>query len=666
MDSREDDMKFMLTHYVLTRARQYYETYEFENLLGTAIGRFASKKDSSENNETLENNESLESNESIENIENKDFHCYSIDERVINLYPNYKQTDHRFESFLYKLYSLITSTSMFTTNLPRALIRRNLLLLYSQTFKFPDIKFFSPLFFDEFINSFFNDTTYDTSENNDFINSLAITLALIYRHQHYEQYFKHSPYDPKLSNNVTFIEKYPLTIIPRDLQAKLTKPSKYFAEIKSNLTFSNKTNYYCYEIDGNEVPVICKHEYMLYNEDPLDKIANECYQHGKCKFCNVDLVAYHEKPKEVLHPTSISIIYQFINCLNDHVDEIRLLNYISSLLSDELSEYHDINLSKEAAFTSIFLLKLYALTKPTVNYNSKINIFSARAKDNCASVGWTTQHIQKIIHDEEIFESLKEAPLIIKNFYPSNFYEKHPEMYIISTMFEDIHYLGDTLKPETKLQEIYLSGNIENFNRGVRDHTLQKYALTKLSLNGEVEGKDRRSYITITEDNSAKLFFERIWFNYCPVLGLHRFSKNQKKCDGCGINDDGSNVRETFQKYSTTISSLYSVSINTPQNIPITKHSKNVLKEIDSLEADPFPNMTILKEELLKEMINHDAEIINFLQTFLKINLSPGENTMDYILKVLTYLSKNNYSEELLYCEMINICFSVNNILKII
>jgi hypothetical protein len=57
--------------------------------------------------------------------------------------------------------------------------------------------------------------------------------------------------------------------------------------------------------------------------------------------------------------------------------------------------------------------------------------------------------------------------------------------------------------------------------------------------------------------------------------------------------------------------------------VPITKQSKIILKEIDSSYPNPFPTITTLKEELLKKMINHDIEIIQFLQSYVKTKLTP-------------------------------------------
>jgi hypothetical protein len=632
------DEQLALIHSVLAASRKDYTVYEFRNI-------YAELLDKLKNNQTNEDT-------SIPD-EAQDIVALSSANGMINVYINYVPTDKTRENFLFNLYRLSDSRGcIYSTNQARGDIRRNIIikkskLLYSYDLLFP--KFVSPVFDNAFENAEFADT-----------------LAHFFHRQHFEQFLKKNLIEYNDTHNMNE-SKHVIVNIPKEMQLKLLKPGKFFSEISSLLHLSKESNFYTYSISGQEIPVLCKHEYMLYNNEPLDKIADECYKFGKCKFCNQELVAYHERGKEMLHPASYNIIYQFIECFNEHIDETRLLNYICNILIDELKPYTDITSVKELAFTSVFLLKIHTLTKGVILYNSHFHSFQGRIKENCANAGWPWTTVQRIVGDENEFTGLKDCLEIVKSFRPMNLYEQHPDISIVSALFEKVCNLGDKLVATTKIQEIYLKGEVVAFNRAITDNVYKNWNMKKYfdpKSRKITVSKVTRTSIDKQPSRTSLNFFQRVWFSYCPAGGVHNFVK--KICKHCGIDDAGSNLSTVFQKYEHVISNLYSE----PYAVPDIKKERprDIIKELAAEEPIPFPTLnTNMLERLIAEIPNHDTEIIKFIKSALSLpSITLPENVLDFILKALTYMGKNKFSEQVIYQELINICFPIRNMLNII
>jgi hypothetical protein len=349
------------------------------------------------------------------------------------------------------------------------------------------------------------------------------------------------------------------------------------------------------------------------------------------------------------------------------MDEIRLLNYICNVLTDELKQYENITPAKELAFTSVFLLKIHHTTRAAISYKSRFHLLESRIKESCANVGWAWSKVQHIIADENELTGLKDCLEIIKSFRPLNLYEEHPDISIISALFEKVCNLGDKLVAKTKIQELYLKGEVVEFNRAIVDNSYKNWNMKKYfnpkTRKISVTNVSRTS-IDIHPSRNSLNFFKKVWSNYCPAGGVHKFVK--KVCKFCGIEDSGNNLQEVFQTYEHVISNLYSE----PYNIPDIKKqpSRDVLKELATEEPNPFPNSnTAIRDRLLAEIPNHDTEIIRFIKSALSLpSITLPENILDFILKALTYMSKNKFSEQQIFQELINICFPIKNMLNII
>jgi hypothetical protein len=327
-----------------------------------------------------------------------------------------------------------------------------------------------------------------------------------------------------------------------------------------------------------------------------------------------------------------------------------------------------VELEKELAFTSVFLYKLYFMTKDVIKYNSRqINKVISLIKDHCAAIGWALTTIQNILNDITQFPVLEKASEAIRSLFLTNIIT-YPETSPTSVLFEKVCHVGDNLTAKNKIQEIYLKKEMKNFNEAFLDILKKTWKFNRLQkLMKQKKYQANKSFKNNISQATSKRdisFFRSVWIFYCPVEGTHDF-KN-KICKFCGISSDGENVDEIFNKNIDKITNYYVHSVHIPEySLPKVKNT--VLEEIDKLQPNPFGTINSnMKDKLLQEIQNNEQPAIKFIESLTNTKIKIPENINNYILKGLTYLTKNYLNEKDVFNELANLYFSVNDILTII
>ena len=211
------------------------------------------------------------------------------------------------------------------------------------------------------------------------LNSYALMMAYKIKHGNYSKYKCNKSITAYNSPKIKI--KYDITLIPKDLQNKFNKPGRYFDEIKNVLKLDKDTGFYSYYLESSKIPILCTHEYMIYDGKPLAEVSISCYKKGKCKYCGQELNAYHEQLKESLPPKIYDLIYKYMETINENIEESSLMFTLFSLIYDSIK----INVDKAdvknydasiIAFTGLYLYAVYVKTKDSIKYNMKINKFS--------------------------------------------------------------------------------------------------------------------------------------------------------------------------------------------------------------------------------------------------------------------------------------------------
>lgn len=481
-------------------------------------------------------------------------------------------------------------------------------------------------------------------------------------------------------------ELYELTLIPKDLQAKFNKPAKYFEEIKPLLTL-NSDGFYTYNLNGVMIPVLCTHEYMIYEGKSLSLVSLECYKDGKCKYCGQDLLAYHIQYKEAFPPKVYDLIYKYMNTINENIEETSLLNALFLLLHDAIDNNVTGSNVKNydtavVAFSALYLYSIYMKTKNDISYNNKINRFIDSAKNYWSEIGWTDQDIDEALKNENINSNLANITDIIKEkIYTTEF--KFIDQLPIAVLFNTIVALKDyySITATTPSQKLWNSGEagMSRFYSILRcaylslwGNVLFKNILSKLQ-NKHIPIISSRFNIVTTVVKNGQRFFNSTCLYYCPVNHIHEWSL-KKECLHCGLKANKSNVSIVYDKYQHAINNsfLQQPKILPPERFLLDKihHVKDILAYDANGLFEKYINIdnTILRNAILKSMDQLDRvkEYIKFISVVTTIDISELNAIDDkktLILKALSFIiDKGIKSKENVIAEIKNITFKMSNI----
>lgn len=481
-------------------------------------------------------------------------------------------------------------------------------------------------------------------------------------------------------------EVYGLAVIPKELQLKFDRPGKFFNEFKQLLTLNPDDGFYTYNLNGMMIPILCTHEYMLYEGKSLSLISLECYKNGKCKYCGQELLAYHIQFRETLPPKVYDLIYKYMNTINENIEETALLNVLFQLLHDAIDKNVTGNNVKNydtaiIAFTALYLYIIYMKTKNDISYNSKINNFIDSANNYWTEVGWTDKDIEEAIDDENICSNLSNITEIIKEkIYTNEF--KFIDLLPVAILFNTIIALKDyySIAANTPSQKLWKSKEgMKRFNLLLRSAYLSlwgnvifKNSLSKLQ-NKHILISSSRFDIKPTVVKYGQRFFDSTCLYYCPVNHIHEWSL-KKECLHCGLKFNKSNVSEVYNKYQYIINNSF---LQHPKTLPSERfhldklhHVKDILAYDANSLFEKYINIdnAILRNVILKSMDHLDRvnEYIKFISVVTTIDISELNAIDDkktLILKALSFIiDKGIKSKENVIAEIKNITFKISNI----
>ena len=482
-------------------------------------------------------------------------------------------------------------------------------------------------------------------------------------------------------NSPRIKEKYKITLIPKDLQHKFNKPSKYFEEIKTVIELNEENGFYSYHLDNLSIPILCKHEYMIYAGKPMREISLECYMNGKCKYCGQEINAYHEQIKELLPPKIYDLIYKYMATINENIDESSLMNVLFSLVYDSIKtnidstnvDNYDASI---VAFTALYLYVVYMRTKDSINYNIKIAKYIDSAKKYWAEIGWTNEVIEKSIKDSSTFSNMTNIDQIIREKIYTNdisFLDVLP----VSIMFNKSVHPKDynNLEANTQIQKMWKSGidKMIDYNKLFYKSVLSKWKFTCVdnvinkikSINTTFKLAD----IKLPPMKNGEKFFYMTCENYCPVSNFHAWEKNT--CKYCGMKKDLSNKKDVYNKFEFNINNSY---LQKPSTIDDEKMKIDKLyskAQIEKYKAeDLFTKYLVINNYVLKQSLEKSIndciyidDIMKFISTLTTIEINELTKTSEFIKKSLCFIIDNHIKDiNEVMNELKNIYFKIKNI----
>lgn len=445
--------------------------------------------------------------------------------------------------------------------------------------------------------------------------------------------------------------------IPSDLQAKLWKVSKYFSEIKPLLVYNPDNGYYCYETDGVRIPVLCTHEYMALNGDPLDQISLKCYLDGKCKYCDQEISAYHNLYNDDLPPIIYSLILRFIETIIDDVDidalNISLFDNVYAMITRLRKANSSFTDGQITALTSIYLHKIYLTCKDEVNFNlQKIAKYNDSMAKYCSAIGWSGNIIKQVIDDTKYLPNTDIMLPLIKGFtYTTKL--KYTETLPLSILFnKNINPSTDyKLDPKTMMQKLYVEGKIGLLNEALQTARAKLWDMTKVAdVVKKFESVDIKGTITsirLTVAKNGQHFFDTVHKWYCPVrdCNLHDFAN--KVCKYCGYKADGSNKQEIYNKYqiiiNTQCTSKPAVDLASIFN-DRREDPKKAIQKYDPKQVFTSTYVGIKDSSLIELLTNGFNEkkyylpLIKYFQIAMRCDITMEEMSEDFIKRCLCYI----------------------------
>ena len=510
----------------------------------------------------------------------------------------------------------------------------------------------------------------------------ACMMAYKIKHGKYTKYICKSSPTKYISPLIK--SKYNITLIPKDLQNKFNKPGKYFDEIKNILKLDQENGFYSYQLENTKIPILCTHEYMIYEGKPLSEVSIKCYKKGKCKYCGQELSAYHEQVKENLPPKIYDLIYKYMSTINENIEESSLMYTLFSLIYDSIKENVDRTDVKNydasvVSFAALYLYVVYVKTKGSINYNNKINKFLDSAKKYWTEVGWTTEIIENATKNTTMFSNMSNITELIREKIYTNkitFLDLLPVSVLFGEKVEPKDY--DKLEAKTKMQKLWKSGEnkIKQFNDLFNNTLLSLWKFQSIKNSVEVIGGEKINTSfeifnvkSSTVKNGEKFFFETCE-TYCPASEFHEWSE-KSMCKKCGLKKDKSNKKEIYDKYQIEINNSY---LQKPHVLADERFKIDKLfskEQIDAYQADDlFKKYLIIDNHILKQSLEKSIndklyldEILKFISTMTTIEIKKLDDSPDFIKKSIGFIiDKKIKSENEVLNELKNIYFKIKNI----
>lgn len=446
--------------------------------------------------------------------------------------------------------------------------------------------------------------------------------------------------------------------IPFDMQNKLLKITKYFAEVKDKLVLDKESGYYCYVVHDVPIPVICTHDYMALNGDPPELISRLCWKDGKCKYCDQEISAYHDLYKEEMPPIIYSIILKFVETIIDDIDIDGLYLAFFDLVYDMVSHLRkrgiEANDKMIIALVTLYLYKIYLASKSTITFNTaKFLKFTDAMNRYCVDAGWSPKVIDTIINDDKYIGNVSNVPQMIKSFsYITEI--KYVDTLPMSIMFEKaINPLSDyKLTPVTNLQKLYCSGQekMSQFNEAVSKALMKlwecRHASDCVNRIKDIVISEKFENIRTTVVKNGQQFFYTICKSFCPATENNTHKWTSDTCSKCGLKKDLSNKESIYDKYQIVIN-----------NTTTMKPSLRIIGLTHDEVVDDFsaiskydPKRTFIEfvippdhsyiEFFMTNLQNqkHQEKVVDYIRFMVPFDLKESEMNIDNILRCLSYI----------------------------
>ena len=502
------------------------------------------------------------------------------------------------------------------------------------------------------------------------LNTLVL-YAPIYEQSKINSYFdefatiKLKPITYTNETHTSITEKANVVKLPYELRKKIAHISQEFENIKDKLKLNKETGYYHYEfMDGDKkisFPILCRHEYMIYDGKSMPEISIECHLEGKCKYCGNDMISYDVVVHEVLPTVFYSIIYSFVNTFGEAPDEEGLFKFLLSLFMNELQNHRKVysDETKLITLTYLFYGHIHYISKKYVKYvPTEFRLFEERLVENVSKIGMSKKDMNEIISTNKLFKNTDEIPSMLRAYvYKST--GEYSTAFPVSTMFNDNvtskRLKEKDLNPDNVIQDSWLKNldlikelNSNNYKTLISKYVYDGY-INAIKPVTSIKLDENLLLIDNLYDDTGVKFFKSVHKFYCPATNdIHKFKDN--KCENCGLEASGKNIEDVYKKYEENIIDYVVLkseeSANAKYNVTISKIDLTKYTKIDDMQLTRLINndydVNAIKKSLIEMNDHHRSVLHEFIKTLLISNIDEVEafinKSKDNLALVFTYI----------------------------
>ena len=465
-------------------------------------------------------------------------------------------------------------------------------------------------------------------------------------------------------------DKYEIVKFSRDINEKFRHMEEHFDELKELLKYNPETGFYTYD----NIPILCRHVYMLYDNKSLQEMAAECYSDGHCKYCGTSMMNYGDLLYDDVPLAVQSLLLSFTQSFENDIDSNGLYYKLYGLLTKILRDNKD-KLNKDStslAFAGLFILKILKECASTdIKFDQKkIAKILDKIRDYTTQMGWTPQQIDATIANNPMLKSLDGISELLKAF---QFHVDTDTIFstYLSSILDDKRSPNDEAHSKSIFAQIFNKGQqaIDAYNAKYNELLLKRWQYNYDPVIGGINDIDNASdalNIKNTVERNGIDFFKRICKHYCPAAieqGSCDHKFNGDVCSLCGLKKDCSNAEAVYKKYFRTITEQ---SVGTHIDEPIFTQSKStyiptneLIKRIEEVNAGSL-------DILPKIFANPRAKYIltRFIINLLNINETNIKDTIEFYNHAIAYAIINKLADKedifnnLLFMYELNIHYS--------
>lgn len=500
----------------------------------------------------------------------------------------------------------------------------------------------------------------------------------------YENYTIENPIKTKIINDKDFkqcVEKYTIYKLPKNVQTMFNQITKYYNEALQHLTLNETTGYYEYVDKNIHIPIVCKHVIMSLQGVNTFDIAVECYKNGVCKYCGSNIVNSLDIDTFTLPSVAMSLILKAAECFRTSASNDTLIFTISDFIVTRI-QYNKISVydtNKCVIFTCIYLLKLFkSIDNKLKIFKSQKDVVIKKISQHLASSGVNQKMVEEMLNNDNMFgniETLINALKSIEDNYNIKIVNFNNPESILFNSKNDRKVTNNLQKLYTTDREKILSLHIALFrlrNSLFNDNNLYYESSGNVECNIESSNKKIITY--------GLKFFSSCYSYYCPVNYSHEYVNNV--CKHCGLQQDGKNIDDVYNKYFQNIINTSSSQPNSiTDNIindyngiekTYTTTEKDIIASINKLQTNDVNNTlskwlnkyynNTISETIMKNMKIKNIPFIKNISSIINISsetiIKEYENNDWFQLMLSAYAIKNVKEYENAIINYINMYFS--------